>query len=284
MDFSTSRMIKSTFRHAGKGIPGVENEVHRKYGLRITHFRRRAEIPARNNVTPRQFPFYSLCHLFEGEGWYWAPDQGMVKVRSGDAVLVTPQVVMDYGAKTGNWVEDFICFVGPMADYLMDAGVLESGVLPMGNTRRLCSIIETAMDPSDDAQISANSQLQKLLVDLYLENRPSELEGKEKVVEELRHRLVRDCKKWWTVEEMAEDCGMSVNHMRNLFKDQTGITPKAFVENLKIKQAAERLSQTQISIGSISSEFGYRDPYHFSRVFKKVMGMSPQAYRKAQKS
>jgi AraC-like DNA-binding protein len=98
----------------------------------------------------------------------------------------------------------------------------------------------------------------------------------------MRQLLLNDSRRWWTVEEMAKECDMSVNHMRNLFKEQTGLSPKTFIENLKMRRAAERLSNTLEPISSIAADFSYLDPYHFSRVFKRIMGMSPKQYRIAQ--
>lgn len=274
-------MTEYTAPVSPEGVPGVEKDVHRRYGLRITHFQRANPAPPKLTISPRQYRFFSLCHLFEGEGWFWMPGGEKQKVESGDAVLVTPNVVIDYGAYRNLWVEDFICFVGPVAEHLFDAGVVDTGVMRVGSSRRLLPIIEQAMDPSDDAQIAANSLLQKLLVDLYLENRPTQLQGKEKAVAELRNLLAVDSERWWTVEEMAIDCGMSVNHMRTLFKQQTGLTPKAYIERLKMMRAAERLCSSGESVADIAAAFSYQDPYHFSRAFKRVMGLSPMHYRSA---
>ena len=282
MDKYTFIMIKSTVSPVTYDVPGIEKEIHRRYGLRISHFQRRAEFKGRSELHPRQFSFFSLCHLLKGEGWYWTPKTGRVHVSQGESILVTPGQTMDYAGRGGPWVEDYICFVGPVANQLLNSGVLKQGISKIGSSRRLKPIIDKAMDPSDDAQIEANVLLQKIIVDLYLENRPSQLDGREKSVENMRTLLFNQCEKWWTVEEMAKECGMSINHMRNIFKQQTGITPKTFIEDLKIRRAAERLCNSQSSVSSIASEFSYRDPYHFSRVFKRVMGMSPSQYRLAQ--
>lgn len=281
MDKSTLIMVNSTVTKYLK-IPGLEKDVHRSYGLRITHFRRKAQYPGRLQLNPRQFRFYSLCHLIEGEGWFWKPNSQKFRVHQGEGVLVVPDETMDYAGTDQDWGEDYICFLGPVADHLFRSGVLNTGVIKIGPIRRLLPAIEKAMDPSDDSQIEANSLLQKLLVDLYLENRPSKLGGKEKAVEDMRQLLLNDSRRWWTVEEMAKECDMSVNHMRNLFKEQTGLSPKTFIENLKMRRAAERLSNTLEPISSIAADFSYLDPYHFSRVFKRIMGMSPKQYRIAQ--
>ncbi len=273
------RMTESTVDNTVIRIPGEEKDVHRNYGLRITHYQRESAVAARSTVRPRQFNFYSLCHLYRGKGWFWMPNGTKTEVNEGDGVLVTPGVVVDYGAVEKKWTEDFICFTGPIAEHLFNTNILNTGILRIGNTRRLLPIIEQVIDPSDDAQISANSQLQKLLVDLYLENRPTLLEGKEKTVADLRSRINQEAEQWWNIEDMAHECNMSVNHLRNIFFKQTGMTPKNYVERLKMMRAAEQLCSNKDPIAEVANNFSYRDPYHFSRAFKRVMGLSPKQYR-----
>ena len=62
------------------------------------------------------------------------------------------------------------------------------------------------------------------------------------------------------------------------------MTPKKFVEQKRIHAAKELLSSTELQIYEIAASVGYEDPYHFSRVFKKIVGVSPQAYRNSIKA
>jgi len=279
MDKNTIEMTESTVVSSATEIPGEERNIHRNYGLRITHYQRESIAAPRSKVHPRQFNFYSLCHLYRGKGWFWTPDGTKVEVNEGDGVLVSPGVVVDYGAIQDNWTEDYICFVGPIAEHLFNSGILNTGIIRIGKNRRLLPLIEQAIDPSDDAQIAANSLLQKLMVDLYLENQPIHLEGKDKTVAELRTRINQAAEQWWSVEDMARECKMSVNHLRTIFYKQTGMTPKNYVEKLKMMRAAEQLCSHHEPIAKVGLNFSYRDPYHFSRVFKRVLGISPQQYR-----
>ena len=53
---------------------------------------------------------------------------------------------------------------------------------------------------------------------------------------------------------------------------------------LRIRQASRLLDLTDKPVKAIAVETGYRDPYYFSRVFKKTMGKSPEQYRKVRKA
>ena len=82
-----------------------------------------------------------------------------------------------------------------------------------------------------------------------------------------------------SLEEMAQASGLSKFHFAKKFQKQTGISPVRYFLELKIKHACELIDRTQLPIKQISSQLGYDDPYYFSRLFKKIMGLSPKQYR-----
>lgn len=73
--------------------------------------------------------------------------------------------------------------------------------------------------------------------------------------------------------------GLSHPSLRRLFKQQTGKSPSDFSKELKMIAAARQLLMTNYPIATLSAELGYEDPNYFSRIFKKVFGVSPKHYR-----
>ena len=133
-------------------------------------------------------------------------------------------------------------------------------------------------NPAYVSQLSANIALQKLLFEIYkakklLSNNVSPI---EKLILELRNNIG----KWWTVKVLADLSNMSIFRIRNLFVEYTGTTPKNYIEKLKMQRAIEMLSSEKTSINVIADSLGYMDPYHFSRRFKHIIGISPDSYRK----
>ena len=61
----------------------------------------------------------------------------------------------------------------------------------------------------------------------------------------------------------------------------TGMLPKQYIEELKIRLAAALLLDSRLTVTEIAARFGYLDPYHFSRRFKQRVGVSPEKYRNA---
>ncbi len=260
--------------------PGIMQSVHRDYGLMILGGGTGVHAPKDSFLScrKRRFEHFSISHLLGGGGHYWLEDGREADMSPGDAIIVTPDTVNRYGGFHGEpYIEDSLAFFGPVADMLKQCGVVRDGVFPFGTVRRLLPIQQLQRDPAHVSQIKANIELQKLLVDIYLESLGpvSGYPVFEKLLSDIKSRP----KKWWTVQEMAEYCGISDDQLRRVFMKYTGCSPKFYIDRLKLRHAGELLTSTRHSIAAISDSLGYLDRYHFSRRFKQIMGLSPQRYR-----
>lgn len=81
------------------------------------------------------------------------------------------------------------------------------------------------------------------------------------------------------IKDLADSCNLSLSHFMYLFKEETGMTPLAYQQTLRIKDTMSALISSKVSITEIAAQVGYQDPLYFSRVFKKIVGMSPREYR-----
>ena len=264
-------------------LPKGMRQIHQRYGLWICKFsRNQSAPPSRPDDLPfRHFEFYDLSHMFDGKGWYCAAGDGVIRdVGKGDGILVSPGFKHKYGGDAAPYVEDAISFLGPLADFLRDSGVMRDGVMRIGNARRLLPIIELAGDNSNDAQIKANFELQKLLVELYFENKSQGNPPSDRVIEALVAEIRKHPQRNWAIDEMAEFCNMSPSQFKRLFKGMTGMTAKGYIDQFKTQLAVEMLASRAKSINEIAAEVGYADPYHFSRRFKQLTGYAPATYRR----
>ena len=87
-----------------------------------------------------------------------------------------------------------------------------------------------------------------------------------------------------TLNDIASSAHMSVTHFCNLFRLQTGFSPIEYFNHLKVQQACQTLAFTSRPIKEIADELGFSDQYYFSRMFSRLMGMSPSQYRKRNKT
>lgn len=261
-------------------FPKGMKPIHRKYGLWICKFCRDSHgKPTEPDSLPlRHFDFYDLSHMFDGHGWYTEADGKIREVEKGDGILVSPGFRHKYGGLNADYVEDAISFCGPVADNLFNAGVMKNGILRIGRARRLLSIIELALDSSWDSQIKANMELQTLLTDLYFENK-SAVKEENPEFSRLLNEIKKSPERYWGLDQMSDFCGLSISQLNRIFKKQTGMTSKNYIDSIKMQLAAEMLTENTRSIREIAEKLGYPDQYHFSRRFKELKGYAPQIYR-----
>ncbi len=79
---------------------------------------------------------------------------------------------------------------------------------------------------------------------------------------------------------VAATSELSRYHFIREYKRQTGQTPMQAFQHLKISRACYLLDISDLSVADIAQQLGHDDPYYFSRLFKKVMGVAPRDYRR----
>ena len=81
--------------------------------------------------------------------------------------------------------------------------------------------------------------------------------------------------------EIANAVGASEDYLTRVFHRELGLSPWDYLNRYRVEQAKQLLRRTNSTIGIIASQVGFKDPLYFSRVFRKVTGLSPSAFRKS---
>jgi transcriptional regulator GlxA family with amidase domain len=84
-----------------------------------------------------------------------------------------------------------------------------------------------------------------------------------------------------TVEDLAEQAGMSSRHFTRAFMAETGTTPSKAVERLRIEVARQRVQSSSEAIERVAQLTGFRDPERMRRAFIRAFGQPPQSLRRA---
>ncbi len=79
--------------------------------------------------------------------------------------------------------------------------------------------------------------------------------------------------------ELARQCGLSTSHFIRQFRLVVGMTPAEYGRERRVAIAARMLHNGRESIDEIAAATGFSDRFHFSRVFKSRLGVSPAKYR-----
>jgi AraC-like DNA-binding protein len=83
------------------------------------------------------------------------------------------------------------------------------------------------------------------------------------------------------LERFARERGVSYERFRKRFAGQTGRSPHRCWLDMKLRQAGTLLRANRLSVREVAAAVGIDDPYYFSRLFTRLHGMSPQAFRRS---
>lgn len=87
-----------------------------------------------------------------------------------------------------------------------------------------------------------------------------------------------------SLADLAVLSGLSQSHFSRAFKASTGVAPYRWQLEARTRRAQNLLLDTHASLEQIAAATGFADAVHFGRTFRKIVGMTPAAWRKAHKA
>jgi transcriptional regulator GlxA family with amidase domain len=98
-----------------------------------------------------------------------------------------------------------------------------------------------------------------------------------RAVEILRQNLNGDM----PLSELASECGLSASHFARAFRQTLGLPAHKWLLTLRVDHAKQRLTETDLPLSEIALDCGFADQSHFTRVFTRIVGASPGAWRRS---
>ena len=98
---------------------------------------------------------------------------------------------------------------------------------------------------------------------------------------ELRDRLHAEPERPFSLADLATAAGVHPGHLVRAFTSAFGMSPSRYLRKLRVDVAAQAIASTDIPLSQIGTEAGYYDQSHFTRLFRREMGMTPRDYRRA---
>jgi AraC family transcriptional regulator len=83
------------------------------------------------------------------------------------------------------------------------------------------------------------------------------------------------------LKEVAQECNLSVSHFSRAFRRTMGAAPHNWLLTRRIEVAKEKLRDGRLSLLDVALACGFADQSHLTRVFTRMVGMSPGAWRRA---
>lgn len=232
---------------------------------------------------------YQLLYITEGEGVFNSAHAKDVPLKAGDLFLLFPGEWHTYHPTGKNgWKSYWIGFKGKNVDDRVKAGFLsvDKPIYHVGFSADIIRLYEEAYKRAQEEapylqQILAGI-VNHLVGLMYALERSMELSKDHTRVDMInlaRLRIRESLEVDLTIQQIAEDLGVSYSNFRKLFKEFTGISPALYQQDLRLQRAKELLATTTLSIKEIAYRLRFESPDYFSSKFKIKTGKKPSEFR-----
>lgn len=233
------------------------------------------------------FPFLSIEYVARGSGELKLNGRTYA-LRAGRVFSYGPGVPHNItGAPGDPFVKYFVDFTGKNAVRL-----LRSCGLPPGSARQVFPphVLSPVFDELIQSGLSGGHGSAELCAKL-LECLALRLAGTNAPLEETetlafatyqrcRQHIEQHFLRLRTLEEVAVECHANKAYLCRLFRSYDHQSPYQYLLRLKMNHAAEWLQKTGALVKQAAHQVGFADPFHFSRVFRNVLGVSPSVFRR----
>jgi AraC-like DNA-binding protein len=233
------------------------------------------------------FPFHSIEYVVRG--------RGTVKLR-GRLHPLQPGSIFSYGPGLGHdiasdpvepLVKYFVDFSGRKARALLRSCSLAAGrVSQVFPANELQAVFDELIHCGLKGTRYSTQAGEKLLECLALKIAGSRapLEGQETLAFATYQRCLQHIQQHFrrlkTLQQIGAECRVNHSYLCRLFRRYDQQSPYQRLLRLKMNLAAELLQQPSTLVKQVAEETGFGNPFHFSRAFKAVFGLSPDAFRR----
>lgn len=242
---------------------------------------------------PRGAPTALAVLCLQGRGWVRVGTVSRI-VRPGDFVWLRANVGHAYGSGSKDpwtivWAHATGTELAAWEEFLGVDGLASPAILSLPDDRldepgfeRVYAALERGFSLRHLVAAAAALRLAlSTVAQLSVEHHKSR-SAEERVARSI-DALRSDWQRPHRLIELATAAKVSVAHYSTLFRQRTGFSPIDFLIRLRIRHACRVLDSTSITVKEVSERSGFADPYYFTRCFRRVMGISPRAYRKTTK-
>ncbi len=271
-----------------KRIAGHLNEVT----FSLTH------ISSEDLAQPKQYPLYTILYIKDGEGVFKA-DFGTFKIKGPVILFSTPLQVLTIKANRAFDIKmlqfhgDFYCIEYHRLEVACN-GLLFNNIYidPMISIREtdeatidlLFLQVQQLLSQEENSDLVLKSCLQLFLaksssIKIKELRQHSITNVNDQLMEQFRRILEDQFLTLHKPSEYASILGITVDNLSRRSRRYFHKTPSQLIQDRLILEAKKMLHLTRLSIKEIAYELLFRDEYYFSRFFKKVAKVSPQAFR-----
>lgn len=233
---------------------------------------------------------YQILYIVEGKGVFKSAHAEETDINAGDMFLLFPGEWHSYHPiKNVGWKSYWIGFKGKNMDDRVKAGFLspEKPIYNVGFSENIVRLYREAYRNAVEEKANYQQVLAGMvnyLIGMMYALERNKLLTRDKahvdVINRARLRIRESLESELTIQQIADECGISYSNFRKLFKEYTGVAPALYQQELRIQRAKELLSTTDLSVKEIAYRLNFDSSDYFSSKFRAKVGTPPMEYRK----
>lgn len=244
--------------------------------------------PSFDTVRPNGRIDYQLLYVASGTAHFYLDGEERL-IHAGHMILYRPYEPQRYEYFAADQTEVYwVHFTGSQVDEILASyGMDDRQVYYCGVNLEFSTIFRSMID---ELQMNKEHYEEMLAIDLHriLIQVGRSLHRREVKDSSRTMKLIDDASTYFSehysealsVDEYAAHIHVSTSWFIRSFKEHTGITPMQYILSKRMHTAQALLHSTSYNITEIARIVGYENPLYFSRLFRKMNGISPSEYRK----
>jgi len=253
---------------------------------------------ARGNMSDRDknflgnMPCWTL-HLTTQGSALFLNEKMELEVKPGDMMLLQPEAQYHYGLHPAadEWEHLWALFQprphwGEWLNWReLDTGIMHLSIHDPQVHQCLEQLFRDLIELKDYPGTSRSdlqyNRLEELLIRAKETQTESENPKADQRIGAACDYIIKHLDQRFSVDDVAEACNLSASRIAHLFKQQMGMSLKAWSNNMRLQKVRKLLISNNDSISVIARQVGYEDPAQLAKNFKKNMGCSPREFRQS---
>ncbi|OBZ12304.1 helix-turn-helix domain-containing protein [Bacillus sp. FJAT-26390] len=253
---------------------------------------RKRSFAGKPGIRAYRIPVYLLCFITEGEGVVLI-DGALCRIRPFELFLLVPGMVVEISEQSGGFAYYGVFFqpltlVKGKGNMILSSSISLSGYLlpgkipvpqPQQILQRILQMYESSREEGNKDRLSLRLQLEQF-IQAIIKSAPEPAEQSDERI----NRSIAYMEQHYTdkinIGKLAETAGMPAVAYSRLFLKVTGCPPVEYLGTIRMNKAKQLLSKNHNRVKEVAAAVGFRSEFYFSRMFQRMVGVSPTIYMK----